>query len=59
MQFKYATLAVMATAVIATGFEESPDSTVYYTEEVTITSCAPTITVSSSPISPSKPQIES
>ncbi|KAL5344529.1 hypothetical protein ACLOAV_010510 [Pseudogymnoascus australis] len=43
MQFKYATLAVMATAVIATGIE-APDSTVYYTEEVTITSCAPTIT---------------
>ncbi|KFY32649.1 hypothetical protein V494_07854, partial [Pseudogymnoascus sp. VKM F-4513 (FW-928)] len=40
MQFKYATLAIMATAVMAT----SPDSTVYQTEEVTITSCAPTVT---------------
>jgi len=40
MQFKYATLAVMATAVMAT----APDSTVYQTEEVTITSCAPTVT---------------
>lgn len=58
MQFKYATLAVMATAVIATGIE-APDSTVYYTEEVTITSCAPTITVSSSPISLSNHKIQS
>lgn len=45
MQFKYATLAVMATAVLAT----APDSTVYQTEEITITSCAPTVTVSSLP----------
>lgn len=43
MQFTFATLAVMATAVLAT----APDSTVYQTEEVTITSCAPTVTVSS------------
>ncbi|KFY96999.1 hypothetical protein V498_02336 [Pseudogymnoascus sp. VKM F-4517 (FW-2822)] len=43
MQFKYATLAVMATAAMATGLE-APDSTVYFTEEVTITSCAPTVT---------------
>ncbi|ELR05977.1 hypothetical protein VC83_08171 [Pseudogymnoascus destructans] len=40
MQFTFATLAVMATAVLAT----APDSTIYQTEEVTITSCAPTVT---------------
>jgi hypothetical protein len=54
MQFKYATLAVMATAVLAT----APDSTVYQTEEVTITSCAPTVTVSILPIYQQKHKIE-
>lgn len=37
MQFSIATLAVLATAVMA-------ESTKYITEEVTITSCAPTVT---------------
>lgn len=58
MQFKYATLAVMVTAAMATGLE-APDSTVYFTEEVTITSCAPTVTVSSSPFSLSNHKIDS
>ena len=39
MQFSIATLAVLATAVMA-------ESTLYVTEEVTITSCGPTVTVS-------------
>lgn len=37
MQFTYAALAVLATTVLA-------DKTVYRTEEITITSCAPTVT---------------
>lgn len=41
MQFTYAALAVLATTVLA-------DSTVYMTEEVTITSCASSVTVSTS-----------
>lgn len=41
MQFTYAALAVLATTVLA-------DSTVYMTEEVTITSCGPSVTVSTS-----------
>lgn len=39
MQFSVATLAVLATGAMA-------GSTLYITEEVTITSCAPTVTVS-------------